>query len=138
MDKSQFNSSVEDDTRSYDIYEASNPSTFSFLGPASEAVNPTFDLTYRNEGFREPSASYYDSSTLPLDSSLGYTDSTLEYKQPLETDMDGHQLLETDLDEVIPPVVGRSKSEGVLLDADVPEMPLQMARSHSQPLETAM
>lgn len=43
MDKSQLNSSLEEETQSYDIYEAHNPS-------ASEAVNPSFDLAYRNQG----------------------------------------------------------------------------------------
>lgn len=43
MDKSQLNSSLEEDTQSYDIYEAHNPS-------AVEAVNPGFDLAYRNQG----------------------------------------------------------------------------------------
>lgn len=43
MDKSQLNSSLEEETQSYDIYEAHNPS-------ASEAINPSFDLAYRNQG----------------------------------------------------------------------------------------
>lgn len=44
LDKSQFNSSMEEDTQSFDIYEAHNP-------PAAEAVKPSsFDIAYRNEG----------------------------------------------------------------------------------------
>ena len=43
MDKSQLNSSLEEDATSYDIYEAHNPS-------AAEAINPSFDLAYRNQG----------------------------------------------------------------------------------------
>ncbi|PSN57210.1 hypothetical protein C0J52_05036 [Blattella germanica] len=115
MDKSQFNSSVEDN-HSYDIYEAHNPnaSTQNFNGysanfptakPANEALNPSFDLAYRNEGFRDTStfssrdnwqpstnvSEYNDenaanqeylhnSSTLPLDTSLATTDSTFDMK----------------------------------------------------------
>ncbi|XP_067009482.2 protein bark beetle [Anabrus simplex] len=117
MDKSQFNSSVEDNN-SYDIYEAHNPDTSArtfgytsdFRG-ATEAVNPSFDLTYRNEGFKDnstfpsrdnwhsrPMSEYtdespgtidYNSSTLPLDTSLTMTDSTLEMKHGLEYDNQG-------------------------------------------------
>jgi len=64
MDKSQFNSSVEDN-QSYDIYEAHNPNAtvrnfngYSSTFPAkssSAALNPSFDLAYRNEGFRDTS-----------------------------------------------------------------------------------
>ena len=63
MDKSQFNSSVED-THSYDIYEAHNPNTTqSFNGysdsyptkGAAETMNPKYDLAYKNEGFRDTS-----------------------------------------------------------------------------------
>ncbi|GLH02202.1 LOW QUALITY PROTEIN: Protein bark beetle [Gryllus bimaculatus] len=114
MDKSQFNSSVED-THSYDIYEAHNPNTsartFNYTSEfpgATEAVNPSFDLAYKNEGFRDHSAytsrdnwhsttgSEYDdespgtidynSSTLPLDASFAATDSTLEMKQGIDYD----------------------------------------------------
>ncbi|XP_063235879.1 protein bark beetle isoform X2 [Bacillus rossius redtenbacheri] len=96
MDKSQFNSSVEDN-RSYDIYEAHNPNasaaTFNFASdltptPSSEAASPGFNLAYRNAGFRDTSTlasredwtqSAYDepaedylasSATLPLDATF--------------------------------------------------------------------
>ena len=108
MDKSQFNSSVEDN-HSYDIYEAHNPNaSYSDSYPskvATEAKNPNFDLAYRNEGFRDTStfssrdnwqlsrttSEYNDdenatnseylhnSSTLPLNISLT-TDSTVDLK----------------------------------------------------------
>lgn len=117
MDKSQFNSSVEDN-QSYDIYEAHNPNAASarnfnyaaaFPG-GNEAVNPSFDLAYRNDGFRDNStfasrdnwqsttnSEYNDdgrstadylqnSSTLPLDVSLAMTDSTLDMKQGFDYD----------------------------------------------------
>lgn len=117
MDKSQFNSSVEDN-HSYDIYEAHNPNAaarnftdFSSTFPTkstSEALNPSFDLAYRNEGFKDTSTfsssrdnwqpstnvseyNYDDntagpdyihnSSTLPLDASLAMTDFTFNVKQ---------------------------------------------------------
>lgn len=117
MDKSQFNSSVEDN-HSYDIYEAHNPNAaarnfngFSSTIPTkstSEALNPSFDLAYRNEGFKDTStfsssrdnwqpstnvSEYNDddqtpgndyihnSSTLPLDTSLAMTDFTFNVKQ---------------------------------------------------------
>lgn len=64
MDKSQLNSSMEDN-QSYDVYEAHNPryspSTSEFKGatsqkyPVTHADNPVFDLAYRNEGFRNHS-----------------------------------------------------------------------------------
>lgn len=64
MDKSQLNSSIEDN-QSYDVYEAHNPryspSTSDFkntahkYGPAQTVDNPVFDLAYRNEGFRNHS-----------------------------------------------------------------------------------
>ncbi|PNF38409.1 hypothetical protein B7P43_G07253 [Cryptotermes secundus] len=117
MDKSQFNSSAED-SHSYDIYEAHNPNAAAqnFNGyasnfpakPTSEALNPSFDLAYRNEGFRDtstfssshdnwqPSATIseyndddnttgpddiHNSSTLPLDASLAMADFTFNVKQ---------------------------------------------------------
>lgn len=43
IEKSQFNSSNEEETQSYDIYEAHNPA-------ATEAINQGFDLSYRNQG----------------------------------------------------------------------------------------
>ncbi|KAJ8673362.1 hypothetical protein QAD02_004624 [Eretmocerus hayati] len=59
MDKSQLNSSMEDN-HCYDVYEAHNPRyspgtssglpTHKFAGD-----NPAYDLTYRNEGFRNHS-----------------------------------------------------------------------------------
>ncbi|XP_043270872.1 protein bark beetle isoform X2 [Venturia canescens] len=63
MDKSQLNSSMEDN-QSYDVYEAHNPryspSTSDFKAavekyPVTNADNPVFDLAYRNEGFRNHS-----------------------------------------------------------------------------------
>lgn len=66
MEKSQFNSSVEDN-QSFDIYEAHNPnnviqlkhSTFN-KKPASPEYsvpqNRDFDLAYKNEGYRENSS----------------------------------------------------------------------------------
>lgn len=64
MDKSQLNSSIEDN-QSYDVYEAHNlqysPSTSDFkstaqkYGAAQSVDNPVFDLAYRNEGFRNHS-----------------------------------------------------------------------------------
>ncbi|XP_015436907.1 PREDICTED: protein bark beetle [Dufourea novaeangliae] len=64
MDKSQLNSSMEDN-QSYDVYEAHNPryspstsdfkSTAQKFGAAQSGENPVFDLTYRNEGFRNHS-----------------------------------------------------------------------------------
>lgn len=116
MDKSQFNSSVEDN-HSYDIYEAHNPNSeaqnlngYSSSFPAksaNEALNPSFDLAYRNEGFKDTStfssshdnwqpstnvSEYNDdntvgpdyihnSSTLPLDTSLAVSDFTFMVKQ---------------------------------------------------------
>lgn len=119
MDKSQFNSSVED-TQSFDIYETHNPqaagmttdarggyayTTPSDFRPTGEIVNPAFDLSFRNEGFRDNSTfasrdnSLWQStagsemgggnspseggdyltnaSTLPLNTSFAMTDSTL-------------------------------------------------------------
>lgn len=131
MDKSQLNSSIEDN-QSYDVYEAHNlrysPSTSDFKNAAhkhgtSQTVdNPVFDLAYRNEGFRNHStftardtaaasnwpsqpnvqsisidhespravdlnneSSYLNNaSTLPLHSSLGFTDSMSELKHNIE------------------------------------------------------
>lgn len=63
MDKSQLNSSIEDN-QSYDVYEAHNPryspSTSDFKATNQKyqvphADNPVFDLAYRNEGFRNHS-----------------------------------------------------------------------------------
>lgn len=64
MDKSQLNSSIEDN-QSYDVYEAHNPryspstsdfkSTAQKYGAAQSVDNPVFDLAYRNEGFRNHS-----------------------------------------------------------------------------------
>ncbi|XP_031833217.2 C-type lectin domain-containing protein bark beetle [Nomia melanderi] len=64
MDKSQLNSSMEDN-QSYDVYEAHNPryspstsdfkSTAQKYGVPQSGDNPVFDLTYRNEGFRNHS-----------------------------------------------------------------------------------
>ncbi|XP_046609560.1 protein bark beetle isoform X2 [Neodiprion virginianus] len=68
MDKSQLNSSMEDN-QSYDVYEAHNPryspratNAAEFKAnnppkyhPTARSVNPAFDLSYRNEGFRNHS-----------------------------------------------------------------------------------
>jgi len=64
MDKSQLNSSIEDN-QSYDVYEAHNPryspSTSDFKNTsqkydAAQSVdNPVFNLAYRNEDFRNHS-----------------------------------------------------------------------------------
>ena len=43
IEKSQFNSSNEEETQRYDIYETHNPA-------ANEAINHGFDLSYRNQG----------------------------------------------------------------------------------------
>lgn len=128
MDKSQLNSSIEDN-QSYDVYEAHNPryspSTSDFKSAqkysAGQSVdNPVFDLAYRNEGFRNHStfaarnaaatsewpsqpnvrstsvdespttelnneSSYLNNtSTLPLHSSLAFTDSISELKRDIE------------------------------------------------------
>lgn len=164
MDKSQLNSSLED-TQSYDIYEAHNPS-------AAEAINHGFDLSYRNQGFRDNSTFasrdnstwqstedyIHNSSTLPLNASLNaLTDSTLD---GLKSDRDYQQdrdypvyyerpkssaLLETNLDDPLPSPVPppRAKSEALLetnLDYPLPppQQDLSTFRSKSQPLETAM
>lgn len=85
MDKSQLNSSMEDN-QSYDVYEAHNPryspSTSEFkstvqtsYSTAQSTENPVFDLTYRNEGFRNHSTfASRNNSDWPLDSST--TDNT--------------------------------------------------------------
>ncbi|XP_076766657.1 C-type lectin domain-containing protein bark beetle [Xylocopa sonorina] len=124
MDKSQLNSSMEDN-QSYDVYETHNPryspSTSDFKNtaqryPPQNGDNPVFDLTYRNEGFKNHStftsrstsnwpiestaetttdeiqavdatneSSYLNNtSTLPLNSSLGLTDSISELKRDIE------------------------------------------------------
>lgn len=166
MDKSQLNSSLEEDTQSYDIYEAHNPA-------AAEAVNPGFDLAYRNEGFKDNSTFasrdnstwqstedyLQNSSTLPLNASLGLTDSTLDglksekdYQQDrdypvyYERPKSSGALLETNLDAPLPSPAPppRAKSE-VLLETNLdypppppPQHDLSSFRSKSQPLETAM
>ncbi|XP_070163334.1 protein bark beetle [Polyergus mexicanus] len=133
MDKSQLNSSIEDN-QSYDVYEAHNPryspSTSDFkntvhkYSAAQTVDNPVFDLAYRNEGFRnhstftagnaaaaatsnwplqpnvqstltdesptivdpnnESSSYLNNTSTLPLHSSLAFTDSMSELKRNIE------------------------------------------------------
>ncbi|XP_011334038.1 protein bark beetle isoform X2 [Ooceraea biroi] len=129
MDKSQLNSSIEDN-QSYDVYEAHNPryspSTSDFKNAQKYSTgqsvdNPVFDLAYRNEGFRnhstfaarnaatasdwpsqpnvqaasinesprtdrnESSSYLNNASTLPLHSSLAFTDSISELKRDIET-----------------------------------------------------
>lgn len=72
MDKSQLNSSIEDN-QSYDVYEAHNPryspSTSDFktaqkYGAAQSVDNPVFDLAYRNEGFRNHSTFAKNATTV--------------------------------------------------------------------------
>ncbi|XP_071445359.1 protein bark beetle [Hetaerina americana] len=84
MDKSQFNSSIEDN-QSYDIYEAHNPNALpygysQFDRPVSgvpptpsttTSIGPSFDLAYRNEGFRDNST--FASRELPQIPSAGST-----------------------------------------------------------------
>lgn len=48
MDKSQFNSSLEEDTQSYDIYEAHNPNAT--VVPSDRSKNTYIDLAYQNHG----------------------------------------------------------------------------------------
>ncbi|KAG8274927.1 hypothetical protein J6590_097180 [Homalodisca vitripennis] len=159
MDKSQLNSSLEEETQSYDIYEAHNPS-------ASEAVNPSFDLSYRNQGFRDNSTfasrtnstwqsqeDYFNNaSTLPLHTSL--TSSTLN---GVKTDPDfqtereynvyyerpkSAALLETNLDEpqpsarqAAPSPPPRPRSETLLeTDLDYPPPPSPRDLRTFQPL----
>lgn len=92
MEKSQYNSSI-DDTQSYDIYEAHNPS----LSARWDRPHHSFDLTYQNKGFRDNSTfasrennaysdsnqteSYYDAGTLPMGSSVANTDSIADIKK---------------------------------------------------------
>lgn len=67
MEKSAYSSSI-DDTQSYDVYESHNPNPSSFsFSPTIEyhrspmkyenqyAKPTTFDLAYKNEGFRDNS-----------------------------------------------------------------------------------
>ena len=59
MDKSQLNSSLEDN-HCYDVYEAHNPryspgTSASGVAAKFTGDNPAYDLTYRNEGFRNHS-----------------------------------------------------------------------------------
>ncbi|KAK2577430.1 hypothetical protein KPH14_003537 [Odynerus spinipes] len=78
MDKSQLNSSMEDN-QSYDVYEAHNPryspstsdfkNTVQTYAAAQSTDNPVFDLTYRNEGFRNHSTfASRNNNDWPLDS----------------------------------------------------------------------
>lgn len=55
MDKSQFNSSLEEDTQSYDIYEAHNPNAAALATAAAATAvdrnkNNFIDLSYQNHG----------------------------------------------------------------------------------------
>lgn len=88
MDKSQLNSSMEDN-QSYDVYEAHNPryspstsdfkNTVQTYSTAQSTENPVFDLTYRNEGFRNHSTfASRNNSDWPLDST---TDAVPENSQ---------------------------------------------------------
>ncbi|XP_066905697.1 protein bark beetle [Halyomorpha halys] len=161
IEKSQFNSSNEEETQSYDIYEAHNPA-------ATEAINQGFDLSYRNQGFKDNSTftsrenstwhsteDYMNnSSTLPLTTSLAMTDSTMDmgksdYQQEPEYQEyyvrpKSSALLETNLDDTLPLAPTRSHSE-TLLDSGHPnhhyngqDMSTFQPLSKSQPLETAM
>ncbi|XP_046838795.1 protein bark beetle [Vespa crabro] len=89
MDKSQLNSSMEDN-QSYDVYEAHNPryspstsdfkNTVQTYSTAQSTENPVFDLTYRNEGFRNHSTfTSRNNSDWPLDNST--TDAAPESSQ---------------------------------------------------------
>lgn len=49
MDKSQFNSSLEEDAQSYDIYEAHNPNTVAVTS-SDKHKNEFIDLAYQNRG----------------------------------------------------------------------------------------
>lgn len=135
MEKSTYNSSI-DDTQSYDIYEAHNPNPSGFAyNPTIEyhkspskfdtqlnAQNASYDLAFKNEGFRDnstfasnsnyqsraesvqdntitdqtpimhsessantsyPPSEYYNTDTLPMNSTLGKSDSTLELKRAI-------------------------------------------------------
>ncbi|KAL1117916.1 hypothetical protein AAG570_004229, partial [Ranatra chinensis] len=161
IEKSQFNSSNEEDAQSYDIYEAHNPST-------TEALNPGFDLSYKNQGFRDNSTFasrdtsawqstedyLHNSSTLPLTSSLAMTDSTADILKPDYQQEPEYQefyerpkssaILETNLDEsLLPAPPPRAHSETFLetnFDNPFPvqDMSTFQPLSKSQPLETAM
>ncbi len=48
MDKSQFNSSLEEDTQSFDIYEAHNPNAATVS--TDRGKNNYVDLAYQNQG----------------------------------------------------------------------------------------
>ncbi|KAF6211152.1 hypothetical protein GE061_014267 [Apolygus lucorum] len=158
IEKSQFNSSNEEDTQSYDIYEAHNPAT-------TEAINTGFDISYRNQGFRDNSTfasqdnstwrtdDYNNTSTLPLNTSLVMTDSTIDIvsKSDYQQEPDyqvfyerpkSSTILETNLDDSLPPAPMRAQSEN-LLETNFDTYPSQDMRtfqslSKSQPLETAM
>lgn len=47
MDKSQFNSSLDEDAQSYDIYEAHNPNA---AATTSDRSKQYADLSYQNHG----------------------------------------------------------------------------------------
>ncbi|XP_072155093.1 protein bark beetle isoform X2 [Bemisia tabaci] len=142
IEKSQLHSSGEEDTQSYDIYEAHNLT-------AAEAVNPRFDLAFHNEGYRDNSTfasrdnstwhstddtfNANSSSTLPILSGYNTKDplqtrSTpqvaphyMDYQQEPEYQIyyerpKSSTILETNMDE-LPVPQQRSQSE-CLLDID--------------------
>ncbi|KAG8238181.1 hypothetical protein J437_LFUL014057 [Ladona fulva] len=167
MDKSQFNSSV-DDNQSYDIYEAHNPNAIPYgysqfdqsaAGMASSNAT-SFDLAYRNEGFRDnstfasretchvpppppPPPLIRDDSSLPLDCSL-MSDSTLDLKRDEEDEVTSNGTLphcgyfygmpaqqEGQLLETDLPA--ESQQEGQLLETDL-DHPVVPSRSKSEAL----
>ncbi|BES98492.1 Scavenger receptor cysteine-rich domain [Nesidiocoris tenuis] len=158
IEKSQFNSSNEEETQSYDIYEAHNPTT-------TEAINTGFDISFRNQGFRDNSTfasqdnstwrteDYNNSLTLPLNSNFMMNDSAIDiggrgnYQQEPEHQVfyerpKSSTVLETNLDDLLPPAPMRAQSEN-LLETNFDAYPTQDMRtfqplSKSQPLETAM
>ncbi|XP_012253572.2 protein bark beetle isoform X3 [Athalia rosae] len=86
MDKSQLNSSMEDN-QSYDVYEAHNPryspgartgvdfkgSSLKKYNQTGRPIDPGFDLSYRNEGFRNHStfAARDDNNGWPSEGNVG-------------------------------------------------------------------
>lgn len=92
MEKCQYNSSI-DETQSYDIYEAHNPS----LSSRWDRPRPSFDLAYQNKGFKDNSTfasrennaysesnqteDYYEAGTLPIAGSVANTDSIVDMKK---------------------------------------------------------
>ncbi|XP_065210133.1 protein bark beetle-like [Planococcus citri] len=148
MDKSQFNSSLEEDTQSYDIYEAHNPNAAALATAAAATVadrnkNNFIDLSYQNHGYRTnssfashddddrwPSSSYMNNcSTLPLASNLGIsaatdpTVSTISSKQDYQCDNEYQEYYE------------RPKSSATILETNFDVLkPSIASRSKSETL----